>query len=227
MQPAETLREGGGSAVRRVPDVRRSRDARGEPADGDDLPSSHQGDEKAMRLRDLGSRREAIRGRGPRMRRHDVPEQQVLLEPEVGEHTVDDRRGRLRGPRSGELPLGREGEAADAGAAIAGRLADEEERGAASALEVGAEPFASERRVGVLVVGGADPRGGELLDESLEGYSHSIVEGGFDETSSATRFTPGISLMIRLEIVSSRSYGRRAQSAVMASSLVTARMTIG
>ncbi len=36
-------------------------------------------------------------------------------------------------------------------------------------------------------------------------YSHSIVEGGFDEMSSATRFTAGISLMILLEIVSSRS----------------------
>ncbi len=58
-------------------------------------------------------------------------------------------------------------------------------------------------------------------------YSHSIVLGGFDEMSSATRFTSGISLMIREEIVSSRSYGSRAQSAVIASSEVTARITIG
>jgi hypothetical protein len=36
-------------------------------------------------------------------------------------------------------------------------------------------------------------------------HSHSIVAGGFDEMSSATRFTPGISLMMRDEIVSSRS----------------------
>jgi hypothetical protein len=36
-------------------------------------------------------------------------------------------------------------------------------------------------------------------------YSHSIVAGGFDEMSRTTRLTPGISLMIRLEIVSSRS----------------------
>ena len=36
-------------------------------------------------------------------------------------------------------------------------------------------------------------------------HSHSIVAGGFDEMSSATRFTPGISLMIRLEIRSSTS----------------------
>ncbi len=58
-------------------------------------------------------------------------------------------------------------------------------------------------------------------------YSHSIVPGGFDEMSSATRFTPATSFTIRLEIVSSRSYGRRAQSAVIASSEVTARMMIG
>ena len=37
------------------------------------------------------------------------------------------------------------------------------------------------------------------------GYSHSIVPGGFDEMSSATRFTPGTSLMIREEMTSRRS----------------------
>ena len=37
------------------------------------------------------------------------------------------------------------------------------------------------------------------------GYSHSMVLGGFDEMSRATRLTAGISLMTRLEIVSSRS----------------------
>src|SRR3954447_21300848 len=58
-------------------------------------------------------------------------------------------------------------------------------------------------------------------------YSHSIVAGGFDVTSSTTRLTPGISFTIRAEIVSTRSYGSRAQSAVIASSLVTARITIG
>ena len=57
--------------------------------------------------------------------------------------------------------------------------------------------------------------------------SHSMVAGGFDETSYTTRFTPTISLMIRLETTSSSSYGSRAQSAVIASSEVTARMTTG
>ena len=36
-------------------------------------------------------------------------------------------------------------------------------------------------------------------------YSHSMVEGGLLEMSSATRFTPGTSLMMRWEICSSRS----------------------
>ena len=36
-------------------------------------------------------------------------------------------------------------------------------------------------------------------------HSHSMVAGGFEEMSSATRFTPGISLMIRFEIRSSTS----------------------
>jgi hypothetical protein len=67
----------------------------------------------------------------------------------------------------------------------------------------------------------------DVIDANLDGYSHSMVAGGFDVTSSTTRFTPGISLTMRPEIVSIRSYGSRAQSAVIASSLVTARITIG
>ena len=50
-------------------------------------------------------------------------------------------------------------------------------------------------------LGGADPPALILRFP----YSHSIVDGGLDEMSSATRFTAGISLMIRLEIVSKRS----------------------
>ena len=57
-----------------------------------------------------------------------------------------------------------------------------------------------------------DPESDQAIQHGLGGYaqaapsySHSIVLGGFDEMSSATRFTAGISLMIRLEIVSSRS----------------------
>ena len=55
-------------------------------------------------------------------------------------------------------------------------------------------------------------------------YSHSIVPGGLLVMSSTTRLTSRISLIIREAMRSSRSYGSRAQSAVMASSDVTARM---
>ena len=59
------------------------------------------------------------------------------------------------------------------------------------------------------------------------GYSHSMVPGGLLVMSSTTRLTSGTSLVIRVEIRPSRSPGSRAQSAVMASSLVTGRSTTG
>jgi hypothetical protein len=61
----------------------------------------------------------------------------------------------------------------------------------------------------------------------VEFYSHSMVAGGLLVRSSVMRLTSGTSLVMRVEIFSSRSYGRRPQSAVIASSLVTGRSTIG
>jgi predicted nuclease of restriction endonuclease-like (RecB) superfamily len=46
---------------------------------------------------------------------------------------------------------------------------------------------------------------GQEKREAKAAYSHSIVLGGFEDISSATRLTPGTSLMMRLETVSSRS----------------------
>jgi hypothetical protein len=46
-------------------------------------------------------------------------------------------------------------------------------------------------------------------------------------TSSTTRFTPGTSSAMRVEIQASSSQGNRVQSAVMASSLDTSRSTTG
>ena len=63
--------------------------------------------------------------------------------------------------------------------------------------------------------------------EPTGGYSHSMVPGGLLVMSSTTRLTSGTSLVIRVEIRASRSPGSRAQSAVMASSLVTGRSTTG
>jgi hypothetical protein len=54
-------------------------------------------------------------------------------------------------------------------------------------------------------------------------YSHSMVPGGFDVMSNTTLLTPFTSFTMRLLMRARTSYGTRAQSAVMASSLVTTR----
>ena len=54
-------------------------------------------------------------------------------------------------------------------------------------------------------------------------YSHSIVLGGLELMSYTTRLTPLTSLMIRVEIFCRTSWGIGNQSAVMKSSVVTAR----
>ncbi len=59
------------------------------------------------------------------------------------------------------------------------------------------------------------------------GYSHSIVPGGLLVTSSTTRLICGTSLVTRVEMCARTSSGSRAQSAVIASSLVTGRSTTG
>src|ERR1700683_5262995 len=98
--------------------------------------------------------------------------------------------------------------------------------------------------LGVVLVDGGNrllnppPLGGQQLTRSLGvhvvessahvgrlGYSHSMVPGGLLVMSRTTRFTSRSSLIIRAAIVWSRSYGSLAQSAVIASSLVTARTT--
>src|SRR5262249_49239526 len=77
----------------------------------------------------------------------------------------------------------------------------------------------------LLDVGGLAPHERNLP----KGASHSpsVVAGGLGVTSRTTRLTCGISFTIRDETSSTRSYGSRAQSAVIASSEVTARITTG
>jgi hypothetical protein len=118
------------------------------------------------------------------VRGHDVPEQHVLLEAELAERAVDDGGARLGRPGSGQLALRGEREPADSGAAVARRLADEDEARAESALEVPGEPLAAECRVGVLVVGRADARGGELGDEAAQ---PRIPAAAFSDSSSRCR----------------------------------------
>src|SRR6516164_11070550 len=65
------------------------------------------------------------------------------------------------------------------------------------------------------------------VSRNAAGYSHSMVPGGLLVTSSTTRLISGTSLVIRVAIVVSTGSGTLAQSAVMASSLVTGRSTTG
>ena len=61
-------------------------------------------------------------------------------------------------------------------------------------------------------------------EEGDAAHSHSIVAGGLDEMSSTTRLIPRTSLMMRLEILASSSWGSDTQSAVIASSDSTTRI---
>jgi hypothetical protein len=70
------------------------------------------------------------------MRRDDVPEQHLLGEPEFCGDALHCRGGHLGRSCPGQLPLRGEGNPGDAGAAVAGRLADEEERRRRSGGEV-------------------------------------------------------------------------------------------
>src|SRR5687768_6950060 len=58
------------------------------------------------------------------------------------------------------------------------------------------------------------------------GHSHSMVPGGLEVRSYRNRLTPGTSFTTRFDIRSSTSNGIRAQSAVIKSSVVTARKTM-
>jgi len=99
------------------------------------------------------------------MGRHDVPQQHLVLDAELREHAVHDRRRRLCGTGAGELPLGRERDPTDARAAVTGSLADEDDLRAGASLEIGTEPLTEVRRRRVLVVRVADSRPGELVYE--------------------------------------------------------------
>ena len=58
---------------------------------------------------------------------------------------------------------------------------------------------------------------------STPNHSHSIVPGGFDVTSYTTRLMPCTSLMIRVAVRLSTSWGNSKNSAVIPSVEVTAR----
>ena len=154
-------------------------------------PPGELGEERPRRG-DLCARRRTIRGLRSRMGRDEVPEQDVVLGAELVEDAVDDRRGRLGRAAAGQLPLGRERDPGHPRAAIAGRLADEQNGRVPPRVEVRAEPLTPQRRVGVLVVRRADPRPRELRDEvvhaleSLRSAPWSAAASSCAESSRAS-----------------------------------------
>jgi hypothetical protein len=82
--------------------------------------------EEAQTALHLDAGRRPVRRRRPRMRRNDIPEQNVVGETEPSKDALHDGRGRLGGTRTRQLSLGGEGEARDSCPTIPGRLADEE-----------------------------------------------------------------------------------------------------
>ena len=110
------------AAVRGVPDSGRAERGLRDPAHRDDSATRGEELEERTGRLDLVGPWATVGGRlaGPvRVRGDDVPEQHVLLEAELVEHAVDDRRRRLRGPASRQLALGGERDAADPRAAVA------------------------------------------------------------------------------------------------------------
>ncbi len=151
-----------------------------DPTNGDNATASREHTRETHASSDLDALRSSIaRGRS-RMRGHDVPEENVVLEIELGEYAVDDRRGRLGRTAASELALRGEGNPRDARATVTGSLADEQKLGAGPLFEVRDEALPEEQRplpLRVLVKGLPDPCCRQLLDECRRRYHGSSVTG--------------------------------------------------
>jgi hypothetical protein len=121
-------------------DVFGSQSGRRDPPDRHDPAPLGQGLGEREPCGDLGGRRGPVRGLGARMGRDDVPEQHLAGEAQLGQDAVDDRRRGLGRPPAGELSLRRERDPGHPGAAVAGRLAHEQEWRRRTRLEVGGQP---------------------------------------------------------------------------------------
>src|SRR5262245_28942464 len=146
-------------------DIRRLESSRREPSDGDRNSSTDQLLEERRRRPDLAPGRPPVRLLGAGMGRNDVPQEHLVLDAELREHAVDDRRRRLRRTEAGELALRRERDPTYACAAIAGRLAYEDDLRAGLRSEIAAETLLPELGIGVLVERLADLGHGEPVYE--------------------------------------------------------------
>src|SRR5206468_11902891 len=182
-------------AVRRVPDPGHSERRFGETAHRDDEPPPGEQLEERPRRFDLGCPWTAVRpglAGQVRMRRNDVPEEHVLVESELLEHAVDDRRRRLGRAAPRQLALRRERNPAHPRAAVAGRLAHEQQLGFRAPLEVVGEPLTQQRGTCVLVERRTDLRCREALDQN----ACARTEGVKRITSCAT-VTPSKTISVK------------------------------
>src|SRR5437764_8063411 len=160
-------------------DVGRAENGLGDASNRDHPAASRELSRKRDACGDLAAPGRPVRALGARMRRDDVPEQDALLEAELGQDAVDDRRARFRRADAGQLPFGGEGDPGNPSAAVAGRLADEQERRVATGLEVGAQPLSPRDRalaVTIEVERGADLGAREPLNERRLDGAHQGAE---------------------------------------------------
>src|SRR5690348_6697470 len=99
-------------------DVRCAESGLRETTHSDHAAASRELARERQALEDLIAPRQTVRRLGAGVRGDDVPEQDALLEPELGQHAMDDRRAGLgwAGPR--QLALGGERNPGDARASI-------------------------------------------------------------------------------------------------------------
>lgn len=136
-------------------DIRSTQNGVREAADGDHATAVRDPIDEEQSRADLRVSRAAVRvrpARPVRVRRDNVPEQHLLLDPELGEHAVDDRRRRLGRAAAGQLALGGEGDARDPRAAVARRLADEQQRRLLSRAEIREQALAPQIRGGAVTI---------------------------------------------------------------------------
>ena len=157
------------------------------PPDGDDAAATRELVEERPCGADLRACRPPVRRRRPRMGRHDVPEQNVVLYSELTQDAVHDRRGRLGGSAAGQLSLRGERNAADPRAAVAGRLADEHETRVRTLLEMRAQPRAAQLGASVLVVRRSDACARESLYDlyGRKAKSSGTIEVGVSKNGPA------------------------------------------
>ena len=135
------------------------------PPDGDDAPPARQRTARwaapasTPRASAVGSSSPSPGAWARRFRGGRPPRDQL------GEHPVDDRRGRLRGAAARELALRGERDAGHTCAAKPRASPTSRTRRAESGFEVGAQPLPAQAGVPVLVERSADARGRQLVHE--------------------------------------------------------------